>query len=904
MKKSLFFVIHLGFFVLFLMGMPCLTIASEDNDPNDVIVANIEKNGLRYEVHQYAGSDLFRVNVFISEEADLEQKVPSKLKVEAYVTYNKQKYPVTYVGGLNGEYAKKVVTSIELPNTIQEIGVFACYGMRNLKTVKYNYKNGQLLWIGKYAFENCVSLVEAPYATSTCPGNTLAVVEANAFANCKGLTAFSFPETIALIEYGAFKGSGLRTVNFPTKCPDLQTLNGFDECPYLREVHVPEGVKILGELCFSSSGITEIWLPGTLREIGEYCFYECSQLRQLHPRYQWNMLRVGANAFSYCENLVKVDDCNEETFDDCNFTPCYIGKSAFSYCKSLVSKNFISNCDSIEAEAFKGCSSLPKVFIWGSYVGSSAFEDCSSIRELYCHAKYIGKKAFRGCISLESVSLKRTEYIGAGAFITYDYKRGSASLRSVTGLTPKIEFGSSSLSGIFDYAKSGSRPNNGCFYKEFEDSYQYNILKTVKPAIQEWEKKKEYEKTSQWEQRVTEANRDKEVMRLIDMARTDYIKKYAPQQGTYQLGKYDSDAEVYSFSMNECKSIVYVKVPLAEAQMFKTKFESASFQPQFCIKEDKIDLASCKVTINGKQYVSPTIYHDDETAMVDLKLSPLQINLSTTKPKANLAQAPAKKSEVDTNIPNGNNVSNNLFVIIIGNENYSDPSVSTASFAQNDANIFEQYCLKTLGVPQKNIHKKLDATRNQIRSEMKWFSGIEDAFGQEAELIFYYSGHGMPDEKVQKTYLLPSDGIANDPESAYALTTLYAQLGEMDVKRVSVFLDACFSGSQRNGGMLTASKGVAIKVKADAPSGKMVVFSAASGDETAYPNNEEGHGMFTYYLLKKLQETKGDVTLQNLGEYITTNVRQQSIVQNNKSQTPTTTASSTLGDSWKNWKLK
>jgi hypothetical protein len=37
------------------------------------------------------------------------------------------------------------------------------------------------------------------------------------------------------------------------------------------------------------------------------------------------------------------------------------------------------------------------------------------------------------------------------------------------------------------------------------------------------------------------------------------------------------------------------------------------------------------------------------------------------------------------------------------------------------------------------------------------------------------------------------------------------------------------------------------------PQGNMVVFSAAQGDETAYPNNDEKHGMFTYFLLKKLQ---------------------------------------------------
>ena len=117
-------------------------------------------------------------------------------------------------------------------------------------------------------------------------------------------------------------------------------------------------------------------------------------------------------------------------------------------------------------------------------------------------------------------------------------------------------------------------------------------------------------------------------------------------------------------------------------------------------------------------------------------------------------------------------------------------------------------------------------------------------------------------------------------------------------------MDACFSDSKREQGMLASARGVAIKSKSGMPQGNMVVFSAAQSDETAYPNNEEKHGMFTYFLLKKLQETQGDVSLQELGEYITRNVSQQSILLNGKSQTPSVTSSPSLGDSWKNWTLR
>lgn len=117
-------------------------------------------------------------------------------------------------------------------------------------------------------------------------------------------------------------------------------------------------------------------------------------------------------------------------------------------------------------------------------------------------------------------------------------------------------------------------------------------------------------------------------------------------------------------------------------------------------------------------------------------------------------------------------------------------------------------------------------------------------------------------------------------------------------------MDACFSGSQRGDGMLVAARGVAIKAKKTNPVGNMVVFSAAQGDETAYPYKEQKHGMFTYYLLKKLQETKGDVTLGELSDYITSEVKKQSIVLNGKMQTPTVIPSAQAGETWKEWKLR
>lgn len=286
--------------------------------------------------------------------------------------------------------------------------------------------------------------------------------------------------------------------------------------------------------------------------------------------------------------------------------------------------------------------------------------------------------------------------------------------------------------------------------------------------------------------------------------------------------------------------------------------------------------------------------------------------ISTKKPESNLAQRrtpkvkkpvePVGPVDVDIDIPTVSGSNNETFAIIIANENYQ--SEVAVKFAHNDGRIFYNYCQSVLGIPEENIHYREDATLNNILSEVNWVSNVASIYGGDARIIVYYAGHGMPDESTQTAYLLPVDGSGSDFSTGYSLDKLYKALGELPCKNVTVFLDACFSGSQRGDGMLANTRGVAIKARESDPRGKMVVFSAAQGDETAWPYAEKGHGLFTYYLLKKLKETKGNVTYGELGDYIRKEVSRRAIVVNSKPQTPTASPSSNLSDTWRKLKLR
>lgn len=263
---------------------------------------------------------------------------------------------------------------------------------------------------------------------------------------------------------------------------------------------------------------------------------------------------------------------------------------------------------------------------------------------------------------------------------------------------------------------------------------------------------------------------------------------------------------------------------------------------------------------------------------------------------------PTPNSDVDKNIPSCKTTNENTFAFIIANENYTDAPVP---YALNDGRVFREYCAKTLGLPQKNINIYEDATYGTIIAAVEKMKDIAGAYEGEASVIFYYAGHGFPDEKQNTAYLLPVDGDAsNITVTGYSLAKLYKEMSEMKLKLTVVFLDACFSGAKREDEMLASARGVAIKVREETPRGNMVVFSAAQGDETAHQITEKGHGLFTYYLLKALQQSDRSIKLGELADYVIKQVKRQSVVINSKKQTPTVIPSANIVNTWREIKLR
>lgn len=254
--------------------------------------------------------------------------------------------------------------------------------------------------------------------------------------------------------------------------------------------------------------------------------------------------------------------------------------------------------------------------------------------------------------------------------------------------------------------------------------------------------------------------------------------------------------------------------------------------------------------------------------------------------------------DVDIDIPVVKTDKNaNTYCIIIANEKYED--VPEVEFAERDGNIFREYCVKTLGIPEKQVRSFINASYTDIKRALNWIETMADISGGNSKILFYYAGHGIPNEKDKTAYLIPTDGFPKDITTCFKLSDLYARLGKIKTQSVTVLLDACFSGVKRGTGQaLVAARGVAIKPKNEVLSGNMVVFTAASDDETALSYKDKRHGMFTYFLLDKLKKSQGNASFGEIFNTLSTEVKKNSMLENDKLQTPSVNVSTSMKPRW------
>lgn len=317
-----------------------------------------------------------------------------------------------------------------------------------------------------------------------------------------------------------------------------------------------------------------------------------------------------------------------------------------------------------------------------------------------------------------------------------------------------------------------------------------------------------------------------------------------------------------------------------------------------CVTKNNFLLLGLTSDAVSKYWKNPSVYSNSDLD------SRRQANTSTSQPDKHSSNSESivnTVSDVDIYIPQNPTNNENTFVVIIANENYS--KLADVNSALNDGRVFGEYCHKTLGIPAINIRQYENASLGEMHGAIDDIKNIASAYSGELKVILYYCGHGAPEEGTNEAYLLPVDAYTVSSKTCFAISSLYKELGAMKTISTTVFLDACFSGATRSGEMLAEARSIPIIPRTDVPTGNVVVFSASSADETAMQYSEQKHGLFTYFLLKKLQETNGNVSLGELSDYLALKVKRTSAVMNRKSQTPTTLPSHSIRNNWQDWRL-
>lgn len=468
-------------------------------------------------------------------------------------------------------------------------------------------------------------------------------------------------------------------------------------------------------------------------------------------------------------------------------------------------------------------------------------------------------------------------------------------------------------------------------FKEF-DAPKY-IKNIVENRVNNWLKKGEFEKLSLYNERIANFDLNEIVKKFQDEELAALSKQMLGWMSrefgkSFSLKNYDSENESFLIDSDYFGEIAF-KVPISEASYFKENFGPKPMRKfldddfRLVLLDNKLVIAHLTFIISKNvltiqetskeysydiddkiKYVKTEIAYNFDKVIIDVA----QINNSKTVPfvpeEKNITVG---KSTVDINIPSNPQVANR-YALIIGNEDYQSmqrtlDSEQNVKYAVNDATIFKEYATKTLGVAEENVTFIANGTAGQMSQQIDKVVKILTKLGEQAELIVYYAGHGIPDEVTKVPYIIPVDVNAANLDLAIKLNEFYSKLSATGAKRIMVFMDACFTGGGRTEGLI-ASRGVKVKPKDDALKGNIVVVSASSGIQSALPYDDEKHGMFSYYLFKKLQESKGDVTVKDLFSDIQSNVSLQSLKINNKEQDPTINFSSEIENQYGNWNLK
>ena len=214
---------------------------------------------------------------------------------------------------------------------------------------------------------------------------------------------------------------------------------------------------------------------------------------------------------------------------------------------------------------------------------------------------------------------------------------------------------------------------------------------------------------------------------------------------------------------------------------------------------------------------------------------------------------PPLTSDVDRFVPEGVAPRPTALAVVLGIESYID--APPATYAAQDARTAARYFENALGIPPERVELLLDeevtlAQMNRVFGRDGW---LARRVHEDTEVFVFFAGHGVADGEAFDPFLVPADGdLDYIRQTGFSLDRIVERLAALDAGSVTLFIDACFSGLTREGDTLLAGTRKLVIVPAYRSLAGVSVYSAARGSQVAHSLDDQGHGLFSYYVFKGL----------------------------------------------------
>lgn len=285
------------------------------------------------------------------------------------------------------------LSSLKLPNTITVLNASLLEYCTSLTSITIPSTVTEIL---DNALASCTGLTSITIPASVTSIGYLA------FQSCTGLKNLTIPKSVAKIHHRALEGcTALESIVVEDGNPFYNSINN---CNALIETStsmlvkgckntvIPNTVKIIEDGAFNGcKGLTEIKIPDSVESTGLYSFGHCPNLTKVTLGNSFKT--IGRHSFDQCFELTTLVMGNSVTT---------IESAAFQSCRKLTSVTFPNTLTTIEDYAFSGCSSMTTLTIPSSVtsIADYAFSGCSGLTSITSHIKDVfetGSKAFNLC---------------------------------------------------------------------------------------------------------------------------------------------------------------------------------------------------------------------------------------------------------------------------------------------------------------------------------------------------------------------------------------------------------------------------------------------------------------------------------------------------------------------------